>query len=210
MERLLLCVVGCSLLIGCQAPIPGFDALALGRQTRVPPPPTGAVGRERESSFRGAAPQLNDQSQTFSEEHYGTASDYWNSTAYDREPAAHAMSPPRSDMRIDDRVSDLTPMERSYWLDPTTSGVREPIPTYSEFAASESSVGGRVPGLLPGGPAAPRSSSGQRVRPRAFPSSVGRQEIGIPAELAEFRSGGIRQASAASSNWEQRYEDVRR
>jgi len=44
MDRLILFAVVCIAQLGCQTPGARFDPLAIGRQTRISPPPTGVVG----------------------------------------------------------------------------------------------------------------------------------------------------------------------
>lgn len=207
MERLLLSAITCSLLVGCHAPIPGLESLSMGHQTRVPPPPTGVIGRTQRSSFSGDAPAPLDQS-SMHRDSYGPASEYWNATRND-----HALANNQSSLVAEQgpTTAALTPIERTQWRDSWNREAPGPMPTYAEFVAQGPDAASQR-----GQPLTYPERSGYtglaapRVRPRSFAASPSRQEVSIPAELAELQSGSVRQASAASSSWEQRYEDMRR
>ena len=102
-------------------------------------------------------------------------------------------------------TSGLQKNDRLAWQSPAV-----PAPSYTEFVTNNVPVGSSYapPQYLPAtGPVTPIAAP---VRVRGFPNSYGRQSIGIPAELAQFRNNGVRQASASSSSWQPRYEDARR
>lgn len=221
MDRLVLFIIACTAQVGCQSPVAGFDPFAVGRQTRVPPPPTGVIGRASEfNRTRAPAPPIN----------AGAANQAWPATQYEDVGRYWESASNEVGTRIDQRVAQqpaarpqrrVTPQsptpgglaqnDRLTWRDPNTNGIPGPLPSYSELSSGEPTVGTVfAPRLLPRtGPVSPIVSSPPRVR--GFSNSYGRQDIHIPAELAEFQhSNGVRQASTVSSNWQPRYDDVRR
>lgn len=119
-------------------------------------------------------------------------------------------------------LKTLKKSDRLAWQEPKF-GTAYNNSSYSEFAQQQLPVGlpasptsgsyapigsGYAPRLLPQtGPVAPLAS--QPVRIRSFPNSYSSQPLGIPVELAQFQNNGVRQASA-TSDWQRRYDDVRR
>ena len=203
MDRLVLLAVFCGSLVGCQSSTTGFDPFAVGRPTRVPPPPTGVVNRQGQGVPGNAGASYQDRTpQTWPASDYGyqEAERYWDEDGHDS-----MASLARSDSTTSgQRQGSLQRNERLEWRDP---GFRETLPTYSEFR-NQSPIGS--------GSIASRSAPRPLSRPafatpigsprvRGFTNTDGQQSLGIPPELAAFRNDGIRQASAFS-----RYDDVRR
>lgn len=242
MDRLLVFVIACVAQVGCQSPNSGFDPFSVGRQTRVPPPPTGVVGTE--NGFRSPLPRppanagaSNWPSQSRPGEfdvHYGPER-YWEAASTEQKTPSSRQTETVADRRAlsDRRANELeyqdspntsrrdTPNqsrnlvknERLGWHDPAPSFYAAPsVPTYSEFA-SRSPVSGTYrgqsspPRLLQN---TPTSTPIAAPRIRGFTGSYGQQPVQVPAQLADFRNDGIRQATATSSSWESRFDDVRR
>lgn len=243
MERLLVFVIACVAQVGCQSPNYGFDPFSVGRQTRVPPPPTGVVGTD--NGYRAPLPPrppANAGASTwprqsrpgefdvqYGPERYWEAASTQETTASSRQPETVADRRAVNDRRsgeLDYQSStntsrratstqprNLVKNERLGWHDPAPAFYAGPsVPTYSEFA-SRSPVSGTYrgqsspPRLLQNTPSATPIAA---PRIRGFTGSYGQQPVRIPAQLADFRNDGIRQATATSSSWESRFDDVRR
>lgn len=201
MDRLVLFVVVLSAVSGCQTPLTGFDPFAIGRQTRVPPPPTGVIGRQSELGRRAPVPPSLDSrtNSSMRANTYASEDRYWDSqaeTPAKRELANQSTRPPQSD-------AVLTQSNSLNW------STASPLPSYSELSGKARPADAAYgPQLLPNtGPVSPIASAPVRVR--GFQNSPGRQNLTLPPGLEEF-PGDVRQASAISPRWEPRYDDLRR
>ena len=236
MERLLVFVIACVAQVGCQSPNYGFDPFSVGRQTRVPPPPTGVVGTE--NGFRTPSPPrppANAGASTWPPQsrpgefdvHYGPER-YWEAASTESATPLSRQTETVADRRASEldypgstntarratSPRDLVKNDRLGWHDPAPAIYAGPsVPTYSEFASRNPVVGtyrngSTPPRLLQSTPTATPIASAPRIR--GFSGSYGQQPVRIPPQLADFRNDGIRQATATSSSWEPRYDDVRR
>ena len=197
MPRIGLTLIALIVFAGCRAP--GFDPLGLTGPDRVPPPPTGAVGGYggyggNDSGYYGPVPRPNvgQGAANWPASNFVPASQFAqdnNSTI----PGRAAIDPPVANSMTADSRPSLQTSSQLNWVDPLESQT--------------------APGLRPStGPMQPLVSAPPRVR--GFRAVAGRRDLYIPEELAHLRSdvivgNGVRQASA-TSNWQQRYDDVRR
>ena len=222
MERLVLLVVLVfAMQVGCQAPVTGFDPLAMGRQTRVPPPPTGVVGRSA-GGYSTPAPQApgNAGASHWPATNLAAPAEYWEPATQGRDPLGAAQSPAQTPPASARSLATSSPAPRQLELNDRLSWRQQnpparprPVPTYAEFSRQQPTGSSFPPSYPPRlmpttGLVTPLASAPPRLR--GFTSSQGRQEIRIPAELAEFQNNGIRQASAPGAGWQPRYDDVRR
>lgn len=222
MDRLVLLVVACLAQVGCQTQTYDFTPFSIGRQTRVPPPPTGAVGNSQNIRFpTPAPPPANAGAYLAPDASYGTGR-YWETAA---DPAIDAARQNRLQRDAVDARSlastqppaasnppALRPNDRLSWRDPGNNNtLGAPVPSYREFAA-EPIVGTGASYATYTSPsyASPRAMPApQNVSPivsappriRSFPSSHGNRRLVVPQELADIQNYGVRQASA-STNWQ--------
>lgn len=157
--------------------------LGMGGATRVPPPPTGTVGNSYGNGYYEPAPRPD----------LGQGAAHWPASNF--VPPADSTLPPSTPSY--NRTADanarpaLQPDDRLDWIDPTAS----------------------APGLTAtNGPSQPLVSTPPRVR--GFQNVRDRRDLYVPQELADYRNqnlptSGVRQASGYS-NWQPRYDDVRR
>lgn len=217
MDRLVLLVIACTAQVGCQAPTTGFDPFAFGRQTRVPAPPTNAIGNSGTPYLRpDPLPPVDSGAATRPRTNYGSGR-YWEAAPVSDSRSATdtnrltPSTPPRASGLA--KNVELTRNDRLTWLDPDTKGIPGPLPVYGEeWVVSNPS---NAPRLLPphSGPVESLASRGYTRQPEATPVRIrnfrnaGTQQVRIPAELAEFQSNdGVRQAA----RWQPRYDDIRR
>lgn len=224
MDRLILFVVACIAQVGCQAPVGGLFPFANSSATRVPPPPTGVIGRpgyypEPPSSL----PPFGAGTSTFPPVEYTSPGGNWQPTS----------GPDDNRRRVDAAFAansavptpDHTPVKKSdalTWLDPDTKGIPGPLPHYDQSSSVVAYPSPRhnfenrpparyQPRLLPRtGPveslppgsvaAAPPVRAAPRIR--GFVNS-GVQPLRVPAELAKFRNPDVLQASA-DQEWNSR------
>ncbi len=222
MDRLVLLVVACLAQVGCQTQTYDFTPFSIGRQTRVPPPPTGAVGNSQNIRFpTPAPPPANAGAYLAPDASYGPGR-YWETAA---DPAIDAARQNRLQRDAVDARSlastqppaasnppALRPNDRLSWRDPGNNNtLAAPVPSYREFAA-EPVVGTGASYATYTSPsyASPRAMpTPQNVSPivsappriRSFPSSHGNRRLVVPQELADIQNYGVRQASA-STNWQ--------
>lgn len=235
MDRLVLLVFAFVAQVGCQAPGAGFSPFG-AQQTRVPPPPTGVIG----DGGNYYSPSPNSGAYIPPQQHPGEQITnvgpwrYWESadtasrnnslsrstqmspsSASDRQARTRgtSRSTPSPAAPYTASPSGLTKNDRLAWQHPFANSA----PTYSEFiehdapvAVARSPVGsGYAPRYLPQtGPTRPLVSAPVRVR--GFTGTPARQSVAITPELAQFQYNGVRQANATSSNWQTRYDDIRR
>ena len=135
MDRLVLLVIACAVQVGCQAPAPKFDPFAITGQTRVPAPPTGAVGRPNSYAPPAATPvaPLNSGLQWRPEDSISPAAQRQSTAltlaeniklaaAYDSRPASEIANDPQ---RLEQRSDRLT------WRDPESSQLTA-VPIYED------------------------------------------------------------------------------
>ena len=117
----------------------------------------------------------------------------------------------------DSSAAGLTRNDRLAWREPYVRGTNV-LPnnnvSYSQFVRENPPVAayndtnvvgsGYVPGFLPN----PGSVSPLRVR--GFSPSYDRREVIVAPQLAEFLDNGVVRQASATSNWQPRYDDVKR
>jgi hypothetical protein len=184
-------------------------------QTRVPPPPTGVVGRGDFS--QSPLPPANAGAAISPLRDYASPGNYWQRNGSGPGSMNGEASPSTSNVsdtrvREGDRLNWLDPASKetpgrafeygdpSVVAFPTAAGYSNP---QSEFQPRFLPRTGSVTPLAAG----PRSnpavvSSPPRVR--GF-SHAGVQELRVPAELAEFQGNAVRQASGSTQEWQSRY-----
>lgn len=210
MERLTLKIAAISLFafcitqVGCQSPGNPMESLSFGGQTRVPPPPTGAVGPG--SGYQAPAPASPTAPPTFAPPNpngLGTfqpinsappmaANDQFSNVS------GTTTAPPVSGS------SQLTRAENAAWGAPAAAGYQA-APTYN--ANVYAPVGsGQAQSMPPApfptpGSVAPINTASPRIR--GF-NSYGQQQVQIPPELSGYQTGPVQQANATGSNWQSR------
>ena len=233
MDRLTL-LFACVALVGCQAPRPNFNPFAITGQTRVPPPPTGAVGNQgsydqQVPSLAPApglapppSPPLNRGSGTRGDDGF-SSSGTWHPNSPGRDPEARrSNSNGVSDsvrlanaqsaeviVQRNDRLTWLDPHDRS----PTTPSliVESPsVVSYPSSAADNVVVRPRpLPGTGPVQPLAGQSASVPSVSPplriRGFVNS-GVRPVQIPAQLAQLQGEDRAPLRTASNRWQARFK----
>lgn len=197
MERLTLKITAISLFafciaqVGCQSPGTPMDSLSFGGQTRVPPPPTGAVGPGSGYKLPASAPP-----NYLSPQPSGMGSFQPNNSA---SPSATSTqftdtSGNSNNLRSAESSTQLTRAENAAWS--------APIDSAYQYAGSASQAQPMPPGAfnVPGS-VAPLATDSPRIR--GF-SSYNQQPVQVPPELAGYQNGPIQQASANGSNWQSR------
>ena len=165
----------------------GCQAFGWGPPHRVPPPPTGAV----QGSSPGNQGYYNQgYYDTAPRPQAGQGASNWPNSQF--LPAANVAESSSSPQRMASATPAAASQAQLEWLDPSVGS-------------------GVAPNRLNSpGPTEPLVAGAPRIR---FPNSAPQRPVTVPAELANLRNPrmpeGVRQATAYS-NWQSRYEDVRR
>lgn len=194
MPRTGLLLIALVVSIGCRAP--GFDPLGLSGPSRVPPPPTGTVGNNDGGYYESAPrPNLGQGAANWPASNFVPTSQFAvNSDA--SVDSSNGTVPKIATTTGTGSRPTLQPSDKLDWIDPI-----------------EGSQSGMPRLLPPPGQTQPLASTQPRIR--GFQNVRDRRDLNIPWQLADLRrndtarTSGVRPASA-NSNWQPRYDDVRR
>ena len=158
MDRLVLAVVFSSIAVsvGCQAPMPPvLESLGITRQTRVPAPPTGAVGQPNSnySVPSTSAPPFQSGASTLPPSNYNPN---WHSNTnygrtYDVSPASRDIASQPADTSRETNVrppnsnTALTRNDRLGWRENYDGNSAHALPSYSEFANTRTAFDSNYP-----------------------------------------------------------------
>lgn len=188
MLRLVLLSLFACIVLGCHAPgVSSFDPFGFARQTRVPPPPTNAVGNPGGYTAPGVAPPNAGSSHwpasSYTDPQFGAASEIAAADTGARLSGVPARLSPASYSEVVE--NDKLPWRSPGRYDSTAPELPRLLPSPGNVAS------------IPPGPTVPS----QPPRVRGF-SGVSSPDVRIVTDQGALGASGVRQA-----RWQARYDD---